>query len=336
MRRVHLISSLFILLFCSFATLAQESDSVSYPTLKVDGSLKNKYERTTDTGMSRFSVRNSRIGLKGVINSYASYRLQVDLSNEGKFNVLDLSATLEPINGFTLTLGQTSIPLFNSYIVGPSEMMFANRAFLGKYFLGTRDLGVLGKYAFKAGSLPISIEAGAFNSNTINNPAWRSDLAYGGRLGLGSMKGLRFTAKTYSYPNSVNDNFLFYGADLRYEATNWKIETEIMKKESKTENNNDMLSWYVQSAYNFPIKTKLFDFFIPAVRWDAIDERSNVSGFDVNRLTTGLGFGFTEKKISSILRLDYEWYFVDYTMPIFAVNDEMDSSKFIIELLISF
>jgi hypothetical protein len=335
MRRVHLLSFLLFYLFCSFASFAQESDGVSYPTFKIDGSLKNKFEVDTESGMSRFSVRNARLGAKGNINSFASYRVQVDLSNEGKFNVLDLSAILEPIDGFTVTFGQTSIPLFNGYIVGPAEMIFANRAFIGKYFLGTRDLGVLGKYAFKAGALPVSIEAGAFNANTINNPAWRGDLAYGGRLGLGSMKGLRFTAKTYSYPNSDDNNFLFYGADLRYEAQNWKVETEVMKKESKSDN-NDLLSWYVQSAYSFPIKTKIFDFFIPAVRWDAINERSNVSGFDVNRLTTGLGFGFNEKNFSSILRFDYEWYMVNHDMLIFAENNAMDASKFIVELVISF
>ena len=336
MRIVHLLPSLFFLFSCSFATLAQISDSVSYPNFKMDGTLKNKFERASDTGMSRFSVRNSRIGVKGDINSYASYRVQVELSNEGKFSVLDLSGTLEPIEDFTLTLGQTSIPLFNSYIVSPSEMMFANRAFLGKYFLSTRDLGVNGKYAFDVGTVPVTIEAGVFNGNTINNPVWKNNLAYGGRLGLGNMDGLRFTAKAYNYPNNESNHFLFYGADLRYEASSWKVETEIMKKESRTENNSDMLSYYLQGAYHIPIKTRMFDFLKPAIRWDAIDERSDEPGFDVNRLTTGLGFGFTQEKFSSILRLDYEWYFVDYAMPIFAENDEMDADKFTIELLFTF
>ncbi len=84
--------------------------------------------------MYRFSVRNSRIGVSGNINTYSAYKVQVELSNEGKFSVLDLSGTLMPVNGLSLTLGQTSIPLFNSYVVSPGEMMFANRAFLGEIF----------------------------------------------------------------------------------------------------------------------------------------------------------------------------------------------------------
>lgn len=335
----RLLPFLFLFLFLfqfTFSLSAQNTDSILYPKFKVDGTLKNKFERATDTGMSRFSVRNSRIGVKGDINAYSSYRVQVELSNEGKFSVLDLSGTLKPVEGLSLTLGQTSIPLFNTYIVSPSEMMFANRAFLGKYFLSTRDLGVTGKYGFEIGNLPVNLEAGMFNGNTINNPVWKNNLSYGGRVALGKMQGLRFTAKMYNYPNNDSTHFVFYGADLRYERNNWKVETEIMKQKSKTENNSDMLSYYLQGAYLIPVKTKMFEFIKPAVRWDAIDERSNEPGFDVNRLTAGLGFGFTQKQFSSILRFDYEWYFVNHEMSIFSKNAEMDADKFTIELLFTF
>lgn len=336
MRTLHLWSFLSLLSVCSFSLPAQDTDSVNYPNFKVDGTLKNKFERATDTGMSRFSVRNSRVGVRGNINTFSSYRVQVELSNEGKFSVLDLSGTLKPVDGLTLTLGQMSIPLFNGYIVTPSEMMFANRAFLGKYFLSTRDLGVSGKYVFNAGVVPVTIEAGLFNGNTINNPVWKSDLSYGGRLELGSMKGLRFTAKVYDYPNNDTTHFVLYGADLRYKVENWRVEAEIMKKKSKTIHHNDMLSWYLQYALDVPIQSRMFEFIRPAVRWDAIDERKDEAGFDVNRLTAGIGFGFNQKQFSSILRFDYEWYFVDHEMQIFSANEEMDADKFTVELLFTF
>ncbi len=128
------ITGITLLLFSSLFLSAQETDSIAYPNFKVDGTLKNKFEYSTESNMSRFSVRNSRIGVSGNINPYSAYRVQVELSNEGKFSVLDLSGTLKPIEGLSVTLGQTSIPLFNSYVVSPGTMMFANRAFLGKYF----------------------------------------------------------------------------------------------------------------------------------------------------------------------------------------------------------
>ncbi len=336
MRTLHLWSFLSFLSVCLFSLSAQDTDSVNYPNFKVDGSLKNKFERATDTGMSRFSVRNSRVGVRGNINTFSSYRVQVELSNEGKFSVLDLSGTLKPVDGLSLTLGQTSIPLFNSYIVSPSEMMFANRAFLGKYFLSTRDLGIHGKYAFDAGMVPVTIEAGFYNGNTINNPVWKNSLSSGGRVELGNMKGLRFTAKVYDYPNNDTTHFVFYGADLRYKADNWRVETEIMQKKSKTIHHSDMLSWYLQGACDVPIQSRMFEFIRPAVRWDAIDERKDEAGFDVNRLTAGIGFGFNQKQFSSILRFDYEWYFVNHEMQIFAANEEMDADKFTVELLFTF
>ena len=109
-----------------------------------------------------------------------------------------------------------------------------------------------------------------------------------------------------------------------------------MKRDSKTELYNDMLSYYIQSAYRIPIKNRYFDYFLPAARWDATDERLDETGFDTNRLTLGLGLGFYEEKFSSIIRLDYEWYFINNPMSIFDKNDQMDSDKLTVELLFTF
>ncbi|HBL33271.1 MAG TPA: hypothetical protein DDZ96_05555 [Porphyromonadaceae bacterium] len=331
--------SLFVLFFVSFfipSICAQEADSVSYPSMKISGTLKNKFEYASETGMSRFSVRNSRIGASGNINSFSGYKAQVELSNEGRFEVLDLSGSLKPVDGLSLTLGQTSVPIFNQYIVSPSEMMFANRAFIGKYFLSTRDLGFRADYEFKIGSVPSSFELGIYNGNTINDPVWRDRLSYGARLAVGSMKGFRSTIKYYDYQNE-DIHYLFYGADLRYEARNWKLETEIMKRDSRVEAESDMLSYYFQGAYFIPLtKSRFFDRLVPAARWDAIDKNPDNKGFDVNRLTVGLGFAFEQKNISSILRLDYEWYFIENELDILNKYPEMDSDKFTVELVFTF
>lgn len=329
------VSLLLLISIFSPHLFGQENDSTVVHSIKVDGTLKNKFEYASDTNMSRFSVRNSRVGVSGNILDIYAYRVQVELSDEGEFKVLDLSGTLKPFEGFSVTLGQTSIPLFNSYIVSPSEMMFANRAFLGKYFLSTRDLGILTRYDFSLGVVPTRLEFGLYNGNAINNPVWKREMSYGGRLTVGSMKGARMSTKIYNYPNDETTHHLFYGIDARYEADKWKLEAEVMKRESKTEAHSDLLSYYVQGAYILPIKTKFFDFMQPALRWDAIDDTMGEDAFDVKRITAGLGFGFKENLFSSILRVDYEWYFVNNTLPIF-VNDEMDSDKITVELLFTF
>ncbi|MDD2513337.1 MAG: hypothetical protein PHS71_08830 [Proteiniphilum sp.] len=330
------ILTIFILLFTTFPMMAEVADSTRYPSIELDGTLKNKYEYATETDNSRFSVRSSRIGIKGDINNFASYRAQLELSDNGDFKVLDLYGTLMPVEGLSFSLGQMGIPLFNSYITTPATMMFANRAFIGKYFLSTRDLGVMAKYKFQAGSLPVNLEGGLFNGNAINDPVWKNKLSYGARLELGSMEGVRVTAKMYNYPKDETKQFFIYGADFRYATGNWKLETEVMKRESKTELFSDLLSYYIQSAYNLPLKSRFFNRMIPALRWDAVDEDFDSNGFDVSRLTTGLGFGFNHSGYSSILRFDYEWYMVENEMAIFAENPEMDSNKFTVELLITF
>ncbi len=316
---------------------AQEADSVRYPTFKVDGTMKNKFEYAPEIGSSRFSVRNSRIGVRGYLTPSFSYRGQIELSDNGSFKVLDLYGSFEPIQGLLLSLGQTSIPLFNSYVVSPGSLMFANRTFIGKYFLSTRDIGFLADYNFKIDAVPASIEFGAYNGNTINDPVWREKLSYGGRFELGSMKGLRSTIKFYNYLNTPKVHYFFYGADLRYGGDNWKVETEFMKRDNKDVDEDQMSAYYVQGAYAFPLKeTYLFKNIVPAVRWDAIDKHRNEKGFDVDRLTVGLGFGLTKKYFSSILRFDYEWYFVNRELDILNLYEEMDANKFTIELLLNF
>ena len=334
-----LLKKLFVAIFVMFSllTLAQETDSVRYPTFKVDGTMKNKFEYASETGSSRFSVRNSRMGVRGYLTHYFSYRGQIELSDNGNFKVLDLYGSFEPIQGLSLSLGQTSVPIFNSYTISPSNLLFANRPFIGKYFIGTRDIGFLADYNFKIGVVPASIEFGAYNGNTINDPVWREKLSYGGRLELGSMKGLRSTFKFYDYLNTPTVHYFFYGADLRYQGDNWKVETEFMKRDNKEVDEDKTFSYYLQGAYAIPLKeTFFFKNVVPAVRWDAIDKHMEEKGFDVDRLTVGLGFGLTKKYFSSILRFDYEWYFVNQELDILNLYEEMDSDKFTVELLLNF
>ncbi len=334
-RFIHLLSVFPFMVISHGAFAALGEDSTPSHTYKLDGVLKNKFEYATETGTSRFSVRNSRMGIAGDINGAYGYRVQVEWSDEGQFKVLDLSGTIKPVKGLSFTLGQTSIPLFNSYIVSPNEMMFANRAFIGKYFLSTRDLGFLTRYDFRLGEVPTRLEFGVYNGNAINSPVWKKKMAYGGRVTVGSMKGARLSAKIYDYPREEETHHLFYGADLRYEAANWKLETEVMKRESKTEFHTDLFSYYVQGTYALPLKTKLFDSLEPALRWDGLSDTQGDDGFDVKRLTAGIDFGSKRDRFSSIFRVNYEWYFGTNSPTIFK-SPEVGSDKVTVELLLRF
>lgn len=328
------LALLMTFMLCSFWGISAQE---KYPSFAFDGILKNKFEVAPQTGKYRFDVRNSRLGLKGKIIPGVDYRAQLELSNEGKFQVLDLSGTLKPITGLSFTFGQTSIPLFNSYTTNPGTMMFANRTFLAKYYAGTRDIGLLTTYEFAAGKLPVALDLGIFNGNVINDPRWTDRFSYSARLSLGAMKGLRSTFKVYDYLLDEKAHYFIYGADLRYEAADWKIESEVMQRNDKIAH-KDLLSAYLQGAYSFKLKNEkgIFQSIIPAARYDMMDEYNNGGKMDVSRFTLGLGLGIGKKAFASMLRLDYEWYFVKNPLSLLQKYEEMDKDKFTIELVYVF
>lgn len=102
-------TNLLLLIFGFLITTTMiAQNTVTYPSFKIDGTLKNKYEYAPESNMSRFSIRNTRLGVKGDINSFSSYRAQVELSDEGEFKVLDLSGTITPVKGLSFTMGPSA------------------------------------------------------------------------------------------------------------------------------------------------------------------------------------------------------------------------------------
>lgn len=301
-----------------------------------DASIKTKYEYALKTNMLRFSVRNSRMGISGNIADPIKYRAQVELSSEGKFEVLDLNGTITLFKGFNLTLGQTGLPIFNPYIITPSQMMFANRAFIGKYFTGTRDIGALASYKTQINSMPVEIELGVFNGSTINNPVWTNRPSFAGRVRVGCMDGLRATAKFYKNPRIDLDDLIFFGADLRYSKQSFRVEAEYMNRHNVT-NETHRSAIYIQGAYTITtFNRKIVKSLTPAVRWDAIGENLKVNKIDAGRFTFGLGLGLSNNPYGSLIRFDYEHYLVERPIAEFNKYDEMDSNKFTVELLVIF
>lgn len=297
--------------------------------------LKAKYELDTENGKSRFSVRNSRIGLKGELASYMSYKLQIELSSEGDFNVLDLYGRFTPVSGLDITLGQCSVPVFNSYTISPGPLMFANRPFIGKYFASTRDIGLNVLYTVKQEGFPLAVEAGVYNGSGINNPQWRKTPSYGGRLLFGSMKGFRSTVKVYRTERDEEKDYLLWGADIRYQSGNYKIEAEIMDRYNYFDDTY-LFSSYIQGAYTFACNSRIIKGIEPAARWDAMGYDFLNKGFGVNRITAGINFIFNMKPFDALVRVNYEQYFRRDTFIEFTESDEMDNNKLTLEFLICF
>ncbi|MDR2910335.1 MAG: hypothetical protein LBV47_03075 [Bacteroidales bacterium] len=341
LKQIVILLSFMSVPFMNMAQIADNSETAATSLRKwvqFDGAIKTKFEMSTDGGVMRFNVRNSRLGLRGDIGEYVSYRIQADLSNEGVFQPLDLFGTLKPAKGVSINFGQTSIPFDNQYIITPAEMMFANRAFVGKYFTpGSRDIGTVVKYSFPTKAFPLEGELGMFNGGKINNPQWTDNPSYAARLIAGSMDGFRTSAKVYQYNGEIVE-MLLWGADVHYANERLRVEAEVMNRTAHT-TSRDLFGTYIQGTYMFDIKNgKMFHNLSPAFRWDAMGYDVTDAGFDVNRLTFGINFGLDMKPFSSTLRINYEQYFVgnDNFAEFNNRDPHVSDNKVTLELLLRF
>ena len=275
--------------------------------------FKSKYELTTEDWDSKFSVRHATLGLRGTASKVFSYCFHVDFCTENKITVLDLFAVIKPIERLSFTVGQQYHPLFNTWTVAPNAVDYINRPFLGKYFIANRDIGVSAKYALKQNGFPINLEFGVFNGSGMSNPIWNRSLATGGRIEFGSTKeGFRASAKYYSNKNTDNQTDLYWGADLRYVAKDFKIEAECLTKNMEDQS---LTATYLQALYKINSNSKALKRVEPLLRWDAMGYDILDRGVGANRLTAGFNF-VMNTALTSILRINYEQYF----------NNSMDMS----------
>jgi len=344
-KKFSIFASLYIALLLPLYLFGQNSDSLktNLPELRkwmqFDGVLKNKFEVSTNTGVMRFNIRNSRAGVRGDLGAYVSYRMQIEFSNEGSFSPLDLYGVLKPAKGLSFLFGQMLLPFENAFIVNPAEMLFANRAFIADYFtLGARDMGLMMNYKFLLGSFPMEAQTGIFNGRSINNPRWTEQPSYGFRLIAGTMERFRATAKILRYHNEQLNRFL-WGADLHYAHERFRVEAEF--RNGKTISSKQNLSGaYIQGAWYYYLhRDGMFHYISPAFRWDGMGYDVWDRGVGVNRITLGLDFGLALKPFESVLRLNYEHFFVqkDAFLTFFENRDPyVADNKITLELLIKF
>ena len=188
------------------SVVTDDSQTEELNVLKPILIFKGRYEMDTESGEGRFALRSSRVGVQGDVSKYLSYKFMMDLSDNGKFTVLDVYATIKPVKGLKFTLGQGALPIHNSFTTSPNVIDYANRPFIGKYLFSSRDIGLTANYTIKQKGFPIAVEAGIFNGDGINNPVWTKKFAYSGRVLFGSMTGFRATAKFLSYNADETNN----------------------------------------------------------------------------------------------------------------------------------
>jgi hypothetical protein len=272
--------------------------------------LKTKLELDLDNSLLRFEVRNARFGLKGTINDYMSYKVEIDLSDEGVMKMLDAYIRFTPVRNLDFYLGQRKIPFSTDYMRNPAENIFANRSFLAKYINdGMRDIGFYADYKF-TGSFPVGILIGAVNGTGNNNPQWISRPNLVGRIISGQDTGFRTILNTYYGEAKNKEKLAMVGAEVRYANASFLIESEYIRR-----NWTDTLSLrqhddglYIHSYYNFLLRNKVVHLISPTIRWDFIGNSVFGRSVDAKRITLGVNIGFEPRQFYSEIRLNYENY----------------------------
>ncbi len=321
-------------------------------TPQLFGAVRAKYEQSTETGIHRFNVRNSRLGVKGFTSEYMRYAIQIDFNNEGSVSILDSYVALMSGN-FELSLGQQQYHFNADLDRGPSSSLFSNRSFLSKYLttyyqegsvktIGSRDIGALLTYNSKT-EIPISISAGLMNGSGANNPEWSETVNYVGRMAVGGKIGLQAAASYYHGTTAYDQLITMYGGELRYASKKYLVEAAFAERKLDYEGGQTITAAHVHGYYIFKTPSmSMIEQIAPHLRWDMgngiefINQYSSeVDRYDANRITVALNIGLSEKWIGSEIRLSYEEYMVGTSHTDAAINPLLQD-KYTIEFIASF
>jgi hypothetical protein len=392
MKKIALIS-LFSMVFGTLL-FAQDTDSVEPvqivggsfrrpipPQTQVDlipkfrGTLRTRYEYDINENLNRFAIRNARASVRGNANQWITYLMQVDLSDNGVFRVLDAEINFKIIENLKLTIGQTFVPFTQKHLLTPGAVLFTNMAFVNQYMSGApRDIGMFVDYHFLVRNTPITLSGGLFNGKSINNSEWvhLRDLAYALRAMFGSMDNFQFALKTYQIGSLAEDlswntdtnrvrRVGIIGADMRYFNNTWSdgftFEAEVVNGFGYA----DLASrygGYLQAGNRFNTGNYKVKYIEPVARWDMMkittkgmimDEHGNWTTYKpepANRLTFGVNFGFNRQYRKTELRLNYEKYFmpkdkyfadwISYSDIYFGVGNTSWHDRIVLELIINF
>ncbi|MDR0437039.1 MAG: OprO/OprP family phosphate-selective porin, partial [Bacteroidales bacterium] len=162
------------------------------------GTLKVRGEHNFYENHNRFNIANARVALLGNVNEWLSYNMQVDLSADGQFRVLDIEARFRQSKDFSFSIGQFHIPFTQTQQITPRMAAFADLPWVVRYMSGPlRDIGVMANYRFEIDDFPVNFTGTLFNGSGNNNPAWTNHLGHSFRLQFGKMNHIRYALKTY-------------------------------------------------------------------------------------------------------------------------------------------
>lgn len=281
---------------------------------QINGTIRAKYEYNSSRDQQRFQVRNARFGVTGNVNTLVSYKAEMDLSDEGKFKVLDAYIRVTPLKDLSLTIGQMKIPFSTDNLRSPSQIYFANRSFIAKQISkNLRDVGAMLTYKNNT-LIPVELSAGVFNGNGLVEQTWQNDMNFATRLTIEPVKNMGLSAQYYEgkmLANEKTDRIKMYDFGINYRIGNFFIDSEYAHKTSKDTASQQIThsnAFFIFGAYDFWLTKGFITYITPAFRYDFMDQDVNLGLIEPQRYTAGLTFGLNKKYNTTHVRINYEKY----------------------------
>lgn len=307
---------------------------------QIHGVVRARWEMATESGESRFQVRNARVRLGGDIGTVFRYFIQTDFCDRGVIKILDAwgAATVAP--WLTVRVGQFRMPFGMDSFRAPGNYLFGNRSFIGKQMCNFRATG--GQLMFTAPKIPVSLNAGIFNPTSISDhEKWVKTYAYSTKLTF-SPGPLKLTTGFQSIePDSVRINLWNIGAS--WKTGRLTLEAEFMNKHYTHKRHKATKGWLATANYDLPFHKGVFNTLSFQGRYDGMTAHSTGTRDPYGDLVTNhtrrqratIGSTLTyngPKSIEAKIRLNYEKYFY----PSHTVYEPTDGDKLLMELVLCF
>jgi hypothetical protein len=338
-----IVRKLFLIIFLLICLQLKASEPEIIYAPRIEGTIRGKYEYFTEINEQRFQVRNARFSLRGNISPFASYKAEIDLSDEGKTKMLDAFVKLQPQKWWDFTIGQQKVPFSTDNLRSPHQLYFANRSFMGKQLTNLRDVGVSLHFRNEE-FIPFDFTTGVYNGLGLysqDKPLKANELSYAGRLEFQPLKNLKVSLNANTInPYKVRMNF--YNVGIAFNVKNLHIESEYLHKAYSSDSIFDLNAtngFFVFGAYDIHTpKLKAVKKITPLLRYDMMTKNMRyeiansatiIQKYDNerSRITGGLTISLAKPFVNDI-RLNYEQY-------MWADGTKADS-KFVAEFVVKF
>ncbi len=311
-------------------------------TMVPTGTVRTKFEYQPDEGNARFDVRTARFGIGGTVYHSLDYKMEIDLSDEGKIKMVDAWVGAKVYRGLSFNIGFMRVPFTIDAHRSPHLQYFANRSFIAKQVGGTRDVGAVLGWKFGK-RIPFNVQLGMFNGSGLSENLqryWTQSFNYSAKIQVGLTKGMNLVA---SYRTAMPDavRMHLYDAGVTYQTGRWLVESEFLRKEYAGGAFAPVNSVDAFALYGVPLSKGPFKQISFLGRWDYLDDHSNgvaspegiltVNDPERHRATAGVTFSLG-LPFTADIRLNYEKYF--YRSGV--TPGPSDHDKIVIELMAHF